>query len=284
MSQNDYSIDNADGATVRADMNNAFQAGASNNAGTAEPSTTYAYQAWQDTTNNQYKLRNSANNAWNILFHYDGATGIMFNQRKGADIASAGALTIGKDGNAFDITGTTSITSISTSGVIGTMVTLQFDGALTLTHHATDLILPGATNIVTAAGDEAIFIEYASGDWRCVIYKRASDSPQENRLNAIGSIGGGTQDIDLKLGRSVTATVDTSTTTFTFSNPKASGIYDCFDMVLTNAGSQTLNFPASVRWAGGSAPEFTASGVDKLFFETTDGGTTWDGYYSLDRS
>jgi hypothetical protein len=95
---------------------------------------------------------------------------------KGSDIASATALTLGTDGNYFDVTGTTTITSIGTAGV-GTWVGLQFDGALTLTHHATDLILPGAANITTAAGDEAVFVEYASGDWRCVSYVRAAVAP-----------------------------------------------------------------------------------------------------------
>lgn len=86
---------------------------------------------------------------------------------KGADVASANALTLGTDGNYFDITGTTAITSIGTLGV-GTVVKLHFDAALTLTHHATDLILPGGANITTAAGDEAEFVEYATGDWRMV--------------------------------------------------------------------------------------------------------------------
>jgi len=90
---------------------------------------------------------------------------------KGADVASANALTLGADGNYFDITGTTAITSIGTLGV-GRIVKLHFDGALTLTHHATDLVLPGAANITTAAGDEAEFFEYATGDWRCTNYQR----------------------------------------------------------------------------------------------------------------
>lgn len=95
---------------------------------------------------------------------------------KGADIASATELTIGTDGNSFDVTGVTTITSIATVA-IGTHVTLQFDGILTLTHHATNLILPGAANITTAAGDVAIFYEYATGDWRCVSYSKASGNP-----------------------------------------------------------------------------------------------------------
>jgi hypothetical protein len=43
-----------------------------------------------------------------------------------------------------------------------------------LTHSASDLVLPTGANITTAAGDEAEFIEYASGDWRCTNYQRAS--------------------------------------------------------------------------------------------------------------
>ena len=102
----------------------------------------------------------------------------------------------------------------------------------------------------------------------------------------IGSIGGGTQDIDLDTDvRTFTATVDTATTTFTFSNPKASGNEDGFILILTNGGSQTVNWPASVDWAGGSAPTLTASGVDVLVFETTDGGATWYGFVAgLDMS
>lgn len=91
---------------------------------------------------------------------------------KGADVASAGALTLGSDGNYFDITGTTTITSISTIG-IGTIVKLHFDEALTLTHNATDLVLPGGANITTASGDEFEFVEYATGDWRCTNYTLA---------------------------------------------------------------------------------------------------------------
>jgi hypothetical protein len=97
-------------------------------------------------------------------------------------------------------------------------------------------------------------------------------------VNAIGSIGGGTQDIDLEDGNVVTGTVDTSTTTFTFSNPPASGTCGSFTFVVTNGGSQTVNWPASVDWAGGTAPTLTASGVDVLNFFTTDGGTTWYGF------
>ena len=97
-----------------------------------------------------------------------------FTQDKGADVAStAGVMTLGADGNYFDITGTNSITGIATLGV-GTFVTLHFDAAATLVHHSTDLIMPGAANVVCAAGDEFTFVEFATADWRCVSYALAS--------------------------------------------------------------------------------------------------------------
>lgn len=94
---------------------------------------------------------------------------------KGADIASANALTLGTDGNYFDVTGTTTITSIGTIK-IGFIVRLHFDGVLTVTHNATDLILPSGNNIVTQAGDELTFIEFATGDWRLIAANRPIDT------------------------------------------------------------------------------------------------------------
>jgi len=96
---------------------------------------------------------------------------------KGADIASATALPIGTDGNQFDVTGTTAITSFSEVG-IGSLIMLEFDAALTLTHHATDLVLPGGLNITTEAGDKGFFHQYATGDWKCLQYTRAADAPR----------------------------------------------------------------------------------------------------------
>ena len=48
---------------------------------------------------------------------------------------------------------------------------------MTLTHDSTDLVLPGGANITTAANDEAEFIEYASGDYRCTSYTKATGGP-----------------------------------------------------------------------------------------------------------
>jgi hypothetical protein len=64
MAQHDYIIANQSGAAFRADLNNGLAAIVSQNSGAAQPSTTYAYQWWSDTTTGLLKLRNAANNAW----------------------------------------------------------------------------------------------------------------------------------------------------------------------------------------------------------------------------
>ncbi len=116
--------------------------------------------------------------SWNatlatLQLYLSNMNSIILKESKGSDIASATALALGTDGNYFDVTGTTAITSIGTVSV-GSEVTLQFDGALTLTHHVTNLVLPGGVNIVTSAGDHATFREYDTGLWRLVSYMVAA--------------------------------------------------------------------------------------------------------------
>lgn len=64
MAQHDYVIANDTAANVRADINTALQAIASNNSGATAPSTTYANQWWYDTSTDTLKIRSEANDAW----------------------------------------------------------------------------------------------------------------------------------------------------------------------------------------------------------------------------
>jgi hypothetical protein len=89
------------------------------------------------------------------------------------DVASAGTTDIGA-ANSLNVrvTGTTTITSLGTVAN-GIRRYLRFAAALTLTHNATSLILPGGANITTAAGDTAIAISLGSGNWVVVNYMPA---------------------------------------------------------------------------------------------------------------
>lgn len=64
MSIHDYVLDNQTGANFRTDLNNNLQAIVSNNSSATEPTTTYSYMWWADTTNDLLKQRNAANDGW----------------------------------------------------------------------------------------------------------------------------------------------------------------------------------------------------------------------------
>jgi hypothetical protein len=78
-------------------------------------------------------------------------------------------------GNYVHITGTTTITSFGTCSP-GSRFVLVFDGVLTLTYNATSLIIPGAANKTTAAGDACMIISEGSGNWKIVGYFSISGS------------------------------------------------------------------------------------------------------------
>jgi hypothetical protein len=114
---------------------------------------------------------------------------------KGGDIASASPLVIDTDGDYFDVTGTVSFAAMTVAA--DRQFTLQFDGILTMTHHATNLDLPGEANITTAAGDVATFQSTASNTVQCINYTRAdgtaivsSHTPEGTAVKSTGEAGG----------------------------------------------------------------------------------------------
>jgi len=110
---------------------------------------------------------------WSTRRVYEG----QVNWAQGADIASATTTDIGAaTGNFIDVTGTVTITGLGTVQA-GTLRLVTFTGILILTHNATSLILPGAANITTAAGDTAIFVSLGSGNWRAISFSKAAGTP-----------------------------------------------------------------------------------------------------------
>ncbi|MDP7366825.1 MAG: hypothetical protein QGH83_06160 [Candidatus Pacebacteria bacterium] len=90
---------------------------------------------------------------------------------KGGDLTSASPLVVDTDGDYFDVTGTTNFTAMTVAA--DRQFTLQFDGVLTMTHHATNLDLPSEANITTAAGDVGVFQSTGADTVQCIAYTRA---------------------------------------------------------------------------------------------------------------
>jgi len=196
--------------------------------------------------------------------------GAQIQWSQGADVASATALAVLTDGNYFDVTGTTTITSINTTGGAGTQIKLHFDGALTLTHHATNLILPGGVNITTAAGDEAEFIEYGAGTYRCTNYVRASGKAVD-----VDTLYADTADV-LTVGFAATDYNAGTKSSGTFTPDEANGNMQ----YAVNGGAHTLAPPTNsctiiIQYTNNaSAGTITTSGftlVDGDTISTTDG-------------
>jgi len=114
-----------------------------------------------------------------------------FKQIKGTDVASADAITLGFGGNTFDITGTTTINHInSTNWVIGSVVILHFDGAVTLTNNAggltgaeCNILLSGDANFTTSAGDILTFVLHDSTSWQEISRNSVASIPDGSITN-----------------------------------------------------------------------------------------------------
>jgi len=71
------------------------------------------------------------------------------------------------------ITGTTQISAFDVANE-GTTRWITFTGALTLKYNAANMQLPGAADILTRAGDVAVFKSLGAGNWKCMAYQRIS--------------------------------------------------------------------------------------------------------------
>jgi hypothetical protein len=101
-----------------------------------------------------------------------------------------------------------------------------------------------------------------------VIYSALLSGQTANNVTAVAA-----SDIDCSTATYFTKTVAGSTT-FTFSNPPATGTAFGFTLQLTYT-SGAITWPASVYWPNSVAPSFSAGTKALLMFVTSDGGTVW---------
>jgi hypothetical protein len=160
-----------------------------------------------------------------------------------------------EDGDAWEI-GLGTYTSSGTTLTRGSIESSNADAALNLTGNA--------VVFVTAAGED--------------IFQPSDLDPYITSA----ALSGTTPSVDV--GARDTYTLTTSgNTTFTFTGVPSSGQVGTFSLIITAGGTHTLTWPASVLWAGGTAPDAPASGATDVYtFLTVDGGTTFYGFLAGD--
>jgi hypothetical protein len=134
-------------------------------------------------------------------------TGGRWEEAKGADVASANNLTLGSDGNTFNITGTTQINAITIANwQAGSHIYLIFASTPTVKHNTAGgagtavLLLSGAVDYVAAAND-VLSLVYDGTSWH-------------EKGRKIAATGGSTPGIDsvLAIGQNLTANRTINTT------------------------------------------------------------------------
>lgn len=101
------------------------------------------------------------------------------------------------------------------------------------------------------------------------------DGPYKQVSEAVSAL-----EIDLSTGNYFTKTIS-GNSTFTFSNPPASGTVGSFTLELTHS-SGTVTWPSSVKFNSDTAPTLTTGKTHLFFFVTDDGGTRYRGAALVD--
>lgn len=171
MPQHDMVIANGSGAAVRADINDALAAIGSMMKGPNAPPAPVAGMLWLDDDT-------PSTTVWTVR-QYDGAewiecgrldiTNNVFIPSEGviawADVASAATVDLGAQASrSLRLTGTNTISSFGTAAS-GTRRRLRIATGLTITHNPSNIICPGAVNLVLLAGDVLDVESLGAGVW-----------------------------------------------------------------------------------------------------------------------
>ncbi len=192
-----------------------------------------------------------------------------------SDMTAAAAASGTQELEVNDSGSTKKVTGAQLSTYIRGTVTL---GDLSVTASAADLNTTDVTTLGTSEASKVVTAD-ANGDVSLTEELKAK-SYNETYLAVTSS--GAAVTVNCETGNSFSHTL-TESTTFTFSNPPASGTSYSFSIEIiqdASASGYTVTWPTSVDWPSGTAPTLTAtaSAKDVFVFTTRDGGTNWYGF------
>ncbi len=171
----------------------------------------------------------------------------------------------------------------TTKKVTGAQIAAYVNGELTLadlgiTSSAAEI---NYTDIATLGTSEASKVVTADANGDVTLAAELKATSYNESYVAVTSSGAATT-VNCEQGNTFSHTL-TENTTFTFSNPPATGTsYSMSVEIIQDAGASgyTVTWPTSVDFPAATAPTLTAtaSAVDVFVFTTRDGGTTWYGF------
>lgn len=141
-----------------------------------------------------------------------------------------------------------------------------------------DVHLSGAVNAatVTLTGEAALNGGAQLAD---ALVQRPLLKDYAESMTAVTGVSGALA-VDLENGNTVDVTLTGDVTSFTISNPPATGQLGGLTVIVRSGGSaRTFAWGSSVKWAGGTAPTLS-TGNDVITLITVDGGTVWLGFVS----
>lgn len=278
MAQHDYNIADQSAASLRADLNNVLSAIVSQNSGASEPSSTFAYQLWADTTSGLLKIRNAANNGWITVGTLSAAnlgllslaggtlTGALLAYASGAaatpslcpDSDDTNTGFYGKAADQLGVsTGGTEVGYFASTGWVGPVVTTSFNGGRVgfrnLLHNARFFVNQRA---YTSGQATIVAYQYTLDRWRVVVSgQNVTFADSDNIRTVTAPAGGIEQVIEGANIQSGTYTLNwTGTATATVNGASVS-----------KGGNVTLtgNVAATVRFSGGtvSVPQLEPGSV-----------------------
>ena len=170
---------------------------------------------------------------------------------------------------------TKKVTGTQLSTFIRGNVTL---GDLSVTASAAELNYNDITTLGTSEASKTVTAD-ANGD---VNLSEELKAKSYNETYAAVTSSGASTTVNCETGNAFSHTL-TEATTFTFSNPPASGTaYSMSIEIIQDSGASgyAITWPTSVDWPSATAPTLTAtaSAKDVFVFYTRDGGTNWYGF------
>lgn len=151
-------------------------------------------------------------------------------------------------------------------------------GDLSVTASAAELNYNDITTLGTSQASKTVTAD-ANGD---VNLSEELKAKSYNETYAAVTSSSAATTLNCETGNAFSHTL-TEATTFTFSNPPASGTAYSFSLeVIQDSGASgyAITWPSSVDWPSATAPTLTAtaSAKDVFVFYTRDGGTNWYGF------